>query len=409
VTLTLLSLLAIAALTLTPQPAPDQPVSFGIGCLVCGPMGGADVLANVALFAPLGAALVLAGVPWWAAALAGAGLSGAIELTQYLAIPGRFATLSDLLTNTTGATLAAALTAYRGAWLRPPDRGAALLTGVGALGFAAVLAFGAWALGGLQDTVTMPSRVDPQPVGTGMGWFAGQVVRAALDDYSVDHRGTGPVTISATARRGVHAEVLVVGGNRGRPDFVPLLYVHRPWDVNPWLVLGYEGRDLVLEPALRGRRLRLRLPTVSVRRVPVGTRAERGPYRFSAAVTDDRLTVAFEQGLTRRVDTIRLSPTLGWALLSPLPRANSPLASLASAAWVAGLAVPLGYWARWLARGGQRRQGAALVGVAAGLVAGLAAVPLSFGFAVARPWEWVASAAGAALGAAVAEVVRRLR
>jgi hypothetical protein len=409
VALTLISLVAIAALTLSPGPAPNQPVSFGIGCLVCGPTGGADVLANVALFAPLGAALVLAGMPWWGAALAGAGLSGAIELTQYLAITGRFATVSDLLTNTTGTTLAAALTAFRGIWLRPRARGAALLTAVGALGFAAALAFGAWALGGLQDTVVMPSRVDPQPVPTGMGWFGGRVIRASLGDYSVEHRGRGPVTISATARRGVHAEVLVVDEELRRSDLRPLLYVHRPWDINPWLVLGTEGRDLVLEPALRGRRLRLRLPTVSVRRVPVGTRQEPGPYRFSAAVTGDRLTVAFEQGLVRRVDTIRLSPTLGWALLSPFPRANSPLAPLASAAWVAGLAVPLGYWARWLARGGRRAGGAALVVVAGGLTAGLVAVPLAFGFAVARPWEWIAAVAGAAAGAAAAEVVRRIR
>ena len=317
--------------------------------------------------------------------------------------------MSDLLTNTTGATLAAALTGCRRFWLRPAPRAAVPLTLLGGSAFAGMVAFGAWALGGLQDTVTATSRVDPIPAPTGMGWFGGQVVHASLDDYSVEHRGSGPVTISATARRDVHAEVTVVGGDRRRVGFLPLLYVHRPWDWDAWLVLGYEGRDLVLEPALRGRRLRLRLPTVSVRRVPVGTRADPAPYRFSAAVTGDRLTVAFEQGLTRRADTIRLSPSLGWALLSPVPRANSPLAPLASVAWVAGLAVPLGYWARWLARAGRTGRGVALAVVVGTFVVGLMAVPAAFGFAIARPWEWAAAGTGAAIGAGVAELIRRLR
>jgi hypothetical protein len=49
--------LAIAAATLTPAAETARTPAFG--CVICGPDGGLDALANVLLFVPLGAGLAL--------------------------------------------------------------------------------------------------------------------------------------------------------------------------------------------------------------------------------------------------------------------------------------------------------------------------------------------------------------
>ena len=51
----------------------------------------------------------------------------------------------------------------------------------------------------------------------------------------------------------------------------------------------------------------------------------------------------------------------------------------------------------------------ACLGIAAALTVGFVVIPLAFGFAVARPFEWIAALAGIGLGAAAVEGVRRLR
>jgi len=126
-------LLALARVTLGPVSTPSTAVeetATRVG-RVTEPNGGGrrptqhqrslvDTALNVALFVPFGA-LVLGLWPswrWWAAVAAGAALSGTIELSQLWVFTWRSAQLSDLVTNTAGATLgwAIALTVLR---LRP--------------------------------------------------------------------------------------------------------------------------------------------------------------------------------------------------------------------------------------------------------------------------------------------------
>lgn len=70
-----------------------------------------EFTANIVLFVPVGLllALELRRRPWWAAALAGFGLSVLAELAQYLLRPDRFATALDVVANTTGAVVGAAI------------------------------------------------------------------------------------------------------------------------------------------------------------------------------------------------------------------------------------------------------------------------------------------------------------
>lgn len=70
-----------------------------------------EFAANIALFVPVGllVALELRSRPWWVAGLAGFGLSVLAELSQSLLRPDRFATVQDVVANTTGALLGAAI------------------------------------------------------------------------------------------------------------------------------------------------------------------------------------------------------------------------------------------------------------------------------------------------------------
>lgn len=68
--------------------------------------------ANVVMFAPLGFFLgLLLSRRWWIAVLALPVLSVLIECAQYLFLPGRFATVTDVIANSIGAGLGAMLAA----------------------------------------------------------------------------------------------------------------------------------------------------------------------------------------------------------------------------------------------------------------------------------------------------------
>ena len=63
--------------------------------------------ANIVMFLPLGflVCLLLPGKIWWLALIICPMLSGGIELTQSVALSARFATVTDVIANSTGALL----------------------------------------------------------------------------------------------------------------------------------------------------------------------------------------------------------------------------------------------------------------------------------------------------------------
>ncbi|MDJ0338174.1 VanZ family protein [Cryobacterium sp. PH31-O1] len=70
-----------------------------------------EFTANIALFIPVGLlVVVLAGARrWWLGPVTGALVSTMIELGQFLFLPGRFATVNDVVANGLGALLGAGL------------------------------------------------------------------------------------------------------------------------------------------------------------------------------------------------------------------------------------------------------------------------------------------------------------
>lgn len=111
-------LIAVLVVTLWPEPPDPASLSWLQRALEWAHEAGLpasvdlvvlEAVANVALFVPLGVLL-----PWaravrpWTAIPAGLALSAAIELTQ-LAMPARFPSVQDVVMNTLGAAVGAAL------------------------------------------------------------------------------------------------------------------------------------------------------------------------------------------------------------------------------------------------------------------------------------------------------------
>ncbi|WEO76769.1 VanZ family protein [Cryobacterium sp. SO2] len=70
-----------------------------------------EFTANVLMFVPLGflVSMLLPVRVWWLALIICPGISVAIELTQAVALSARFATVSDVVSNSTGALIGALL------------------------------------------------------------------------------------------------------------------------------------------------------------------------------------------------------------------------------------------------------------------------------------------------------------
>src|SRR5690242_2244064 len=87
---------AIGFATLSPQPGVAGESHL---CLICGALGGVSAILNILLFVPLGIGLALSGLSGKRSVILMCVLSGLIEITQLLFIPGRNSTIGDVLTN----------------------------------------------------------------------------------------------------------------------------------------------------------------------------------------------------------------------------------------------------------------------------------------------------------------------
>ncbi len=107
-----LSLAFIGLMTLLPAPEEAaRAAATPLDCILCGDLGSVDFLLNILLFVPLGVGLGLAGFSWRRAVVLAGLLSAGIELLQMKFIPGRDASLGDILSNTLGGGLGALLAA----------------------------------------------------------------------------------------------------------------------------------------------------------------------------------------------------------------------------------------------------------------------------------------------------------
>ncbi|MGE5745129.1 MAG: VanZ family protein [Gemmatimonadota bacterium] len=367
----------ILAATLTPAGTVVE--SEFLRCLLCGARGLSDSLVNIILFAPLGITLALNGRHGMRAVLLGGMLSCGVELAQIF-IPGRDPSLGDVVANTLGTAAGQAIFGLAGRWLLPNARAAARLSLLAAGLLLAVFNATARLLEPSLPTGTVRTWYTPDR--PDLEWYHGRVLRAKLGPIalrpgrpfeSAAVRGLlldeAPLRIDATAGQAVRglAPLLVIEDEDGREV----------------ILAGIDREDLVFRYVPRASRWRLDQPDLRLR------------HAFAAVRPGDTVQIAIRRqgrgvclALNRsaRCD-IGNSIGSGWALLY-YPRHFPVWAyTLLEAGWVAGLAFPIGLWAR-------RRPETAL---AVALLCVALFVPFT-GLIRTPPHQLVGAAAGLLLG-----------
>jgi hypothetical protein len=393
-------LLFIAALTLRPDPravllAAQTPFT----CLLCGSLGLTDVLLNILLFVPYGLGLRLSGLSRLRTMLIVAATTGAVELTQYLFLPGRDASLSDLLTNTTGGALGLLLAERWRLVLTPAPPMARRLAAVAGIAWLLVQAFTAWALAPSLPATTWWGQHTPE-----LGQFDRFTGRLLTAQVAGERLPSTRYHNSAAIRRalleGPASVEATVEAGRPTDRLAPIASIFDE-DQHEVLILGQRGRDLVFRLRLRASDLRLRSPAAHLPdALPV---APGDTVTLRAQWGAQRMLLERVHGGTHQSFGLTLSPSLGWSLLMPWEHYGwGPEAALLTALWLAGLLLPFGYWLRlgW----GRADQGWWLTALCASAVVavGLGVVARLSGMVVPPPSEWAAAALGIMAGTLLA-------
>lgn len=353
--LTVVGLLAIIATTMTPVSASgsDGP-PWCMSCPIFTERAGVDLILNVLLYVPMGAGLALLRRGPGHVALIAIAISGAIETLQVNVIPGRFASMADVITNTLGALLGLFAIRYWRVLIAPTRSQSRLFAGVAAALALAVLHVTMWA----QQEVPIPEAMStlwrPSPAKDGDDLADADGPGSRITYVTLDgrrHAGRvrlAPNDLASLARR---------AGYTLEMGFVPAA---RPGDEDPafelrddqgrrLLRVRQDGRHLAADLATRGRALRLRTPTVRLRRF-LASRAERlergelDTVRVAVRAAQGNLWMRARLGTSEAEGEHRSGAFAGWSLL--ISQSNSPTrVRILTFCWVVALIVPAVYWA----------------------------------------------------------------
>jgi len=373
------ALLAIAIATLAP--GDPEGTTGGFACVFCGDRALADFLINVILYMPLGVGLAMSGVRLSRIVLAGVLLSSSIEAVQVI-LPGRDASVGDVIANTLGTGLGALIVFASPRWLRPSR----LTSNLFCLS-ASALAVATLALTGYLLGPSLPTgaySVIWTPAEEGRPRYGGAVVRAAIGDISLrPARVEETDSIRAILAGGARMEARIVVGPP--PPKSTALVLVRDDLMRKILALGVDRHDFVVSYRTRAADFQLDQPDV----------------RWVAAMDDlmvgDTTTVriwgrrsqpCMALG-TRQRCGFGFTVGSGWTLLFYAESFPNWLKLGLTGAWVAGLLLPVGFWFR---RDARSVAALVIVGV------GLAVIPASTELVTTLWWEWIAAVVGVVLG-----------
>ncbi len=319
--------------TMGPAPPSSSTPTF---CLVCGERGGADVIANIILFIPMGVALAIQGWRVRTQLLFAFGVTLFIESAQSTVIPGRDASLGDLLFNTVGAAVGIALTMSAIHWILPRGRSKSLLQIVGGV-FPALAIL-------LTGFLTQPhlkadryrSQWTQQLSQT--DWYRGKLDSVYLGNRPLPQGYLEARDFVSDSVAG--GSTLRIRGTAGpRPEgFGPIFTIRAQRNREIWMS-GQRGDDLVFRYRPKAATLRLMQPSFRIRGAMI---------QFQEG---DALTMDFRRqrpGFDVRIGDTSYHVTFrardGWRLVFPTFGAPPRLQELLSIFWMAGLFFPFGLW-----------------------------------------------------------------
>jgi hypothetical protein len=330
-----------AALVLFATLYPMEPVGDGvdISCLICGERGLADAIVNVILFIPLGAAAALTGRSTLAALALGAALSGSVEFAQLTLIPGRDASIGDLIFNTLGAAAGVAVVKTSWWWLGDNHIRASRLS----------LAAALFATATIASTGLLLAPQTPE----GAYFVMWRPVLRHLDPYAAPVRSAtiggqpflpGRIEESAQVREllqaGAPIRVLAVAAPRtSRQAAMFTIYDELNREV---VLIGPDRDDLVFRVRMRSASAWLDQPDLRV----VGGWRDLIPgseITVTARRSGRNYCVGFG---TQPPCGSGFAAGIGWALFLYNERWPAGLHSALSIFWLGMLGFPVGFWAR---------------------------------------------------------------
>jgi hypothetical protein len=409
---TIAALATITLATLLPEPGRAPGSHF---CLVCGSFGGVDAVLNVALFVPLGVGLALVGFQGRKALLAAFALSALVEIAQ-LFIPGRDATIGDVLTNTLGGAIGFAACRYPAFWLRPSPRLAAGLLACWCVVWLAIQAASNFAF--------VPSIPDDRYYGQlarflgNRAVFRGRVLSASADEIVIPNtafKDSRPIRAALRDGATIAATVLPAGPTPGIAAIVRVADSEQ----REILLLAQNGTSMVFGVRTGAAPLRIRPPLFVVPDVfPTGQTGGgvvgRDSVRVSGRYSAREVRLHAQTASAMHDANLTPGASLGWTLILPFQWlvAGTRAELVLSCLWIAVLTVPFGYWGAHTTRAswsGVGVGGLTLVGLAglAFFFAGFVFVPEALGLLAASSTQWLFAAAGGASGVGLARRARR--
>lgn len=347
-------------------------------CVACGGAWLTDGISNVVLFLPFGLALAACGARSARVVLGAMLLSSLVEAMQSVGIPpARSPAIADILANTIGGVIGAALWEQRTTLLTPTHSEARWLAGAWSALATLIIVLSAMAVRAVPGPPPAAlryqlSRFDYSP---GFGWYGGRVQVATVNGVPFAHRGTGPVVVQADTMPASLAVSAVVSGRDPVAYRRVMVFVHTPGDTTAIAMLAQRGDRAEWLVRRQAAMWGLALPIVSLPDAFTGrTRTDTSVLTLAALANDAELTLeAWDAARPqRRIDegdrvgadvrradnpnvSLRLTPLLGWSLIQTIAHPFDRLAPLWLACWLLLLVTPIAYF---VARSGQLVSGA---------------------------------------------------
>jgi len=275
----------------------------------------------------------------WRTIVLGALLSCGVESAQFV-IPGRDPSLSDVLFNTLGTALGAALAYFAPAMWRPTRRQAGVLSIVGALGAASVIT--------LTGVLLAPSFPDDVYYGGWtprfghLEWYGGRVLQASVDGLNIP---AGVLGNSPQVRHEllVDSAIHVVARAGPRPQELAPLFTIDDQHQREIFLLGIDGDDIVFRYRTRAVDWGLIGPEIRAWHAVRGI-AWRQPLAVIVRPAGNGHCIGVNGS---EQCTLGYTVGTGWALAlgnQPVPLWLRPILNVI---WLVGLFFPIGLWARF--------------------------------------------------------------
>lgn len=362
-----LSFGVIALTTLGPSGSSGS----GWTCIYCGTFALADAILNVLLFVPLGASLRWVRLTATRAVAVGLLTTIAVESAQFLIIPGRDASIGDLVSNTLGCGLGYLIAATANAWLFAGPRQASRIS----------LAYAGLLLGIVCGTAMLlkPSFTDAAYYGD---WTPnpGRVLDVSIGSFELPPRRLEHAdSVRDAWFAGTPVRIARVAGPK-TPTLESLFSIHDE-DHREILLVGRDGDDLVFRYRTWAVVARLHQPVL---RLPDVLNSFEPGDTIVVHIRRDGQSFCFRVNGNENCG-LGFTAGAGWTLLYGTSSFPVERTAFMNAAWLALLFFPIGFWMR-----------STLVSLAAFFVAalGLVFVPASTILIPTQIHEW----AGAGIG-----------